>query len=392
MLILFIGACRTHKEPSTVEKPWTLLFYADEDYTPSYGRFQLFSRVAALGQNLNIVVLHDPEEGPAGYFTIDEDHQRVRLEELGEVNMGSSSTLHDFIAYAKSRCPAERYMLCLYDHGGGWIGACWDYTNDHDWLSPDDMQSAIRRAGGVDMIVFNGTCQMGAVETAFELREWADVYIGSENRHTYEFWDEPMGDICRLLNASPGLSTLELGEIIVEMIGSESHNLPYYRPGLTLSAVRMDKLDALAVAIDEASYAYSQNFAVFQSHLSTKYSSIRAYRDQSVDIYDLAVELLKIESDPQIRTSLEAVKTCLDAAVIAECHGEDMNDSHGLSIYFPNPEQSPYNTLYHEEHFSLDFTRHTRWDELLTAYFGILNRVTQSYRPLPPSEHLSKFE
>ena len=391
-LVLIIGMCRTNKESLTTEKPWTLLFYADEDFTPSYGRFHLFSRVAAPGPNLNIFILHDPEEGPARYYTIGEDHQRVRLEELGEVNMGSPSTLYDFIAYAKSNYPAERVMLCLYNHGGGWLGACWDYTNGHDWLSPDDMQSAIRRAGGVDMVVFNGACQMGAMEAAFELRELADVYIGSENRHTYEFWDEPMGDICRLLNATPDLSTIELGEIIVEMIWNESQNLPTFRPELTLSAIRMDKLDALADALDELSQAYSQNFTEFQSHMSTKYRSIRAYRDRSLDIYHLAEELLNIELDPQIKMKLESVKTCQEEAVIAECHGEDMNDSQGLSIYFPNPEQSSYNTLYHDENFSLDFARQTGWDELLAAYFGVIHRITHTSNPHPPSEHLSHPE
>lgn len=388
LLIFLIGSCFKEKDSSPYKKKWTFMFYDDEDFDPPYHRFYLFMNAMCSGENLNVLVLRDTHNGPARYYYIDEDYEKVRKKEMGEINMGSYSALYGFLHYAKENYPAERYILSLYNHGGGWVGACWDFTDNHDWLSPDDMQIALKKAGGVDLVFFSGACLMGAVETAYELRDLADVYIASENRSTYTFWDEPMRDICQILNHTPDISTLDLAETVVDLIWDSGSVIWNFRQGLTMSAVRMDKMDDLIQAIDELSLRYLENLGVFRSNISTIFRDVEDYRGKSIDLYDLTQELLKVEMDTLIRNKLEAVQECLKGAVIAECHGDAMDGSHGLSIYFPDPDSTAYNSFYNDDDFSLDFARTSHWDELLISYFGMTKRKIIKVIPEPPRRHL----
>ena len=56
---------------------------------------------------------------------------------------------------------------------------------------------------------------------------------------------------------------------------------------------------------------------------------------------------------------------------IANCWSEDMDVSHGLSIYFPASQVNQYNAYYHAPEFGLDFAQDSHWDELLMRYFYI---------------------
>ena len=54
--------------------------------------------------------------------------------------MGDYQTLSYFINYGKQNYPADRYLLWIYNHGGGWKGACMDDTNNDPLLTMDDFQ------------------------------------------------------------------------------------------------------------------------------------------------------------------------------------------------------------------------------------------------------------
>ena len=136
-----------------VVKEWTFMLYDDADFDPQYDIFNEFVAEAYSGNNLNVVVLQDTFEGPVKLWYINNNHTATLLEEKGELNMGDYVTLRDFIEYCKESFPAERYIMDLYDHGAGWIGACRDDTSDGDLLSMDEIQQALEETGGIDIIL-----------------------------------------------------------------------------------------------------------------------------------------------------------------------------------------------------------------------------------------------
>jgi len=191
-------------------KKWIWIFYDDADFENAYDPLYDFASEAYSTMNLNVIVLQDTYEEPAKLWFIDSYHNPILLEEWGEVDMGNYVTLRDFIKYAKTNYPAERYFLSIYNHGGGWLGACTDHTNN-GWLKMDDFQTTLMEAGGVDVICFTAPCLMGAIESVYELRNLTKLYIGSEELSGYCWWKYAIGDICNILAHNPDIDEISFG-------------------------------------------------------------------------------------------------------------------------------------------------------------------------------------
>ena len=136
------------KEPASQPQTWTILFYDDADFHNAYDPFVDFVNDAHSDVNVNVLVLQDTNTMSGFLWYVYESHATLRIGRWGEVDMGDYATLRDFIAYGKANYPADRYLLALYDHGGGWAGACTDVTNG-GWLLMDDIRRALDETGGV---------------------------------------------------------------------------------------------------------------------------------------------------------------------------------------------------------------------------------------------------
>lgn len=353
-----------------VKKSWTLLFYDDADFRMAYDPLYHFAEYAFSGEHLHIVVLRDGRHDPSDLYYVNADHSLHWLGSWGEVNMADPATLREFIRYGKERFPAERYLLALYDHGGGWAGACVDDT-DGGWLEMDDIRQALVSSGGVDIIAFTAPCLMGALESVYELRDVADVYIGSEELSGYVVWFGVMDDISGLLNDPSSRTTVEIGRRIVEAI-DEDTTFPQYRHDLTISAVRTDKLVGFVEAMHALSAELRRNvsasaYALYVARLRSKVFGLHLSDWMgAIDAYDFLHELERVETNPAI---LEQVHRAMDAfhdSVIGECHGRNQYGAHGLSIYFPRREMY---YLPEYENCLLDFPAHTDWEEFLADYY-----------------------
>lgn len=358
---------------SGIAKKWTWIFYDDADFTPGFDPLYPFASQAYSSENLNVVVLQDTYGDSAKIWYIDRHHNPVLREGWGEVNMGDYHTLKNFVEYAKNNYPAERYLLSFYDHGMGWRGACIDDT-DNDHLTMDEIQKALTETGGVDVICFTAPCVMGALESVYELRNLTKVYIGSEELSGYAWWWYVIGDICDILNQEPDIDEIELGGDIIELIYKDSDRWSDYDFGdqLTMSAIRTDRIEELADAIDTVAQHLIDNFEVSSDKVESIYYKVQKFEwEHLIDVYNFAENYLSVETNQTICQEMENVMECLQNAVIAECHGSAHPDAHGLTIYFPNPHKYGYETSYSSPGYGLDFSRDTHWDEFLEYYLGM---------------------
>ena len=361
------------EEPETSEDTlWTFLFYEDADFTPSMKPLLNFATKVRSGENANFIVLQDTDDGPANMWYIDENHNIVLLQEMGEINMGSSETLYDFLMYGKTHYPADRFILSFYDHGHAWEGACDDVTSS-DTLTMDEMQRALIDAGGVDFVLFSAPCLMGALESVYELRNCTDIYFGSENFSGYFAWMDAMRDISETLHNNPGISNHQFADSIIVFILQQRNSdwwQDYWSQDLTMSGIRTDMISDLKDAVEAVALAYLDAPDVFRSHTEAVYSSVSKFKDRYLDVYDLAEKLLTVEEDGGRRMLLENVKQCLQNAVIAECHGTSWPNVHGLTIYIPDKSRVSFDTRYRSRNYGLDFSNDTHWDELIQGYVG----------------------
>jgi hypothetical protein len=360
------------------EKQWTIMFYDDADFYMAGDPLDSFASEAFSSGNINVLVLQDTEHGPATLWYIDENHSKIPLKEMGEVNMGNYTTLEDFVAFGKNNFSAQRYMIFFYDHGDGWLGACCDNNSGNDWLTMDEMQHALTEAGGVDVVCFSAPCLMGAIESAYELRNCTEIYIGSEELSGYIYWFYAIGDIYTVLNENTNISNIDLGKKIIESIGNNLHTLSRKdQRGVTMSAIDTSKMGNVASSIDQL----AQDLAVNAERNHVRIKLIRALtqpfanskfnfliKGSILDAYDFAKNCFTFYFfNKAIKTSAKQVMENIDEAVIANLMGISHPRAHGLTIYFP-PNYSRYNNKYTTS--ELDFTNDTQWDEFLEMYLS----------------------
>ncbi len=399
VLVLLIGlmtSCSTKQTESGGEEPefqeeeydvpitakkWAFLLYDDSEFE-GFDPLNDFVDEACSNENLNIIVLQDSNYYNPRIWYIDENHQKQQLKNMKEVNMGDYQTLRDFLDYAKRKCSAEKYILSFYDHGYGWEGACIDVTSNHDRLTMDEMQAALTDAGGVDMVCFSAPCRMGALESVYELRNCTEVYIGSEESSGYIWWWYPMRDICETLKQNPDIAILELAEIIIQSIYLHSFDWrSYSNADLTMSAIRTDKMGEVIHAVDALSTDLTNQMNESYSLFNQVYSDVLSLGyGRSLDAYDLFEKCHSTTSNAALRSKLERVIQALSDAVFAECHGSNMENAHGLSIYFPDFSQVGYKTFYGDPSYGLDFSADTHWDEFLDAYLDMFSPSTTQQR------------
>jgi len=353
---------------------WTWMFYDDADFKDGYNPINDFSLKAFSGINLSVIVLEDPNNGPGNIWKINEKHEKILLEELGEVNMGCYKTLEQFIKYCKENFPAERYFLSVYDHGSAWRGACVDNTNLDSNLKMNGFQTALENTGGVDIICFTAPCIMGSIESIYELRDCVDVYIGSEELSGYCHWLGVIDDICEILNNETTLSNYEIGEKIIQLV-ENNEDFPEWHEDLTMSAIRTDKIEELVDSINVFCKHILKN-KLFKNFAKIKIalSKTKKYIYVLSDLYNFTENLQKIEGlDQTIYKDLENIRNNFNQTVFAECHGISQKGSNGLSIYFPdkffNLRAPGFNLFNYRSRLNkLDFTKNTYWDEFLFFY------------------------
>jgi len=372
--------CKEEKVTETnSEKKWTYIFYDAHDYTHNWMEPMMFRFITRpwSNKNFNYVVLQDTFYGPGKIFNIKNLGRKVLLENLGEINMGNSSTLEYFVSYCKENFPAERYFLEIASHGTAWYASGLDDTNNHDWLTLEEIQKALTKTGGVDIMAFISSCAMASTESVYELRNLTDVYIGSEEGTAFDF--RVYNPIYKLLKYESDLSNIEIGNRIIEIIRDTEKNTKLYPiPRNTMSAIRTDKITNLVDAIGNFTIEISKDLEGHFENIKAVHKKTQLFFDDDLlDIYDFARNYNQIDGlNENLSTFLYDIMQAVNDTVINEYHNELFPGSHGLTLYFPY--WGGYQWFVPENHYSkfgLDFANDTIWDEFLVDYDNLFVRV-----------------
>ena len=103
------------------------------------------------------------------------------LANLGDVSMVEKESLQDFIKFSKENYPAEKYILVMWDHGGGVpLGFGQDELHDGK-LTEIEIAQAIKDADiQFESIIFNA-CLMGSLEVAKALDPYTEYIVAAES-------------------------------------------------------------------------------------------------------------------------------------------------------------------------------------------------------------------
>ena len=381
---------------SSKVKDWTIMVYLDADNNLDGAGIDDFNEMAKIGStaNVNVVVEMDRAEGEDNsnngwtdtkLFYVTNGMMPTpenALMGLGEKNMGDPDTLIDFVLWAVKNYPAKHYLLDLWDHGGGWQGVCWDDTNDNDSLTMPELKEALKTIReninkNIDIVLFDA-CTMGCIEVNYQIKDYADIAIGSEASVPGDGC--PYDTILLSLTSEPSMTPEELAvEVVNDYIYSYSDGNPDPddSESVTMAAFDMKKMDKLAESVDELCMLLSENAGDYLTNLQVCRSRDNAQTftvgfvpspfpniaSSMIDVYGFAHELSNknFGIDPATKDKATEVMGNIGSSRIAEAHGSGYSDAYGLTIYFPNGITAMYNENYDETGFAND----KYWNEFI---------------------------
>ncbi len=153
-------------------------------------------------------------------FSVAADGAVENLHALPGSSMGDKDTLLSFISWAAESFPADRYMLVLWDHGGGSVsGICFDETADFDSLTIHEINDALYEYTSEHPdfhfdIIGCDACLMATYELAAHLSPYATYMVASEELEPSLGWNY-LGWLGRLAE-EPDMPSAELAKTIAD--------------------------------------------------------------------------------------------------------------------------------------------------------------------------------
>ncbi|MDI9635144.1 clostripain-related cysteine peptidase [Kamptonema cortianum] len=288
------------------------------------------------------------------------------------LDMGSPQTLNDFITWAKTNYPAKRYALVLWNHGNGWRRSVREQEPTRAFSYDDQSGNSIQTwqmgqaltGHHFDIIAWDSSL-MQMIEVAYEGRNFADYFVGSE--------ESPPGDgypyhlaFANMVN-TPFASTSDITKSFVDGM------LAQYPAGqgfkITQSVLDSTKLSALATALDVLGTELQIHGPAMPGVIQTVRANAQSYSPTFSRVYrDIVDVCLRLEAEPSVPGSVKAacanVRVAVANAVVWEGHNSNSPGSHGISIDFSSAGTFSGGTAF--DYARLKFAQDTSWNEWLS--------------------------
>lgn len=256
------------------------------------------------------------------------------IEDAGNASMTEAQNLTDFISFTKDTFPADRYMLILWNHGGGTMGGFgWDEVNDNGGFTLTTLADAIGASGvKFDMIGFDA-CLMATIETAYALEPYADYMIASEELEPGYGWYYT--DFLTKFGDQVSMDTLEFGRNIIDDFAQF-----YDNGGVTLSMTDLREIpfvyEQLSDFLTNAGDQIKVDNNAF-TMVSMARSKAREYSNCESDQIDILDMVRRTENISGKEETISAIQSCVKYR-----NNSSLKGSNGLAMYFPYRELDYY--------------------------------------------------
>lgn len=331
---------------------------------------------AGRSERVNVVVQLDRAVGETAAGDDWTDTRRYLVGEAepvvvpGELNMGDPGTLADFLSWAVSTYPANRYALILKGPGAGWQGVAFDRDTPGfeggDNLSLADLDGALAQVldgRRLDVIAFDASL-MAQLDVLRIVQPYASYAVAAAGPVPAAGWDYQ--SLFRRIYASPELDGEQLAQQMVAEFASQRTPAGF----TSMAAVDLARLPALAYSVEVLAMNLAANPAFVAGAVAEAYSDAVAYRvatglanlerQAAIDLAQFAAGLADRSPDERAATAAEDVIETAAAAVVA---GAELPDMPGLTLYFPRY------SVYYDASYSL-VAGAAAWNAFLKSYHG----------------------
>jgi len=278
------------------------------------------------------------------YITQDFDPIQINSQlesDLGELNMGDPQTLIDFASWAADTSGGDKITMPELEYAFSAISA---------------------QIGEKIDIVGMDACFMAMTEVAYQIKDYADILVTSEESEPFNGW--PYDTILGELAGNPLISSEQFAaDIVDKYIFSYTYNNYTYN-NVTQSAIDLSYMDTLAGQLSNLALAIMSDSSTTKSKYVLASTSSQYYGDWDfIDLFDFCNQLLAYSNSLEVKNIASSIQQTLNYAVIKSGYsGGSVSGSKGLSIYFPY-------TAYHYYYNYTNFSQDTFWDEML-SYLG----------------------
>ncbi len=394
--VLIMTGCVGVAPPISDLPEWTIMVYLDSDNNLEMAGIDDINEMEMVGSSsdVNIVVqvdripysvLASNNEGNLDdtsnnnwtttrryYITQDFDSIQINsqlISDLGELNMGTPQTLINFANWAVTNYPAKKYLLVIWNHGGGFRSTAlskdiaWDDTSGGDKITMSELEYAlsaisIQMGKNVDIVGMDA-CLMAMTEVAYQIKDYADIMVTSEENVPGDGW--PYDSILSQLVSYPTMTPNQLATNIVD-----SYIFSYTASdNVTQSAIDLSYMDTLAGQLSILALSIMSDTLTPSVNYINAATSSQYYGDWDfIDLYDFCNKVLTYSNSVSVKNIALSIQQTLSSAVLRwGYNGGGVSGSRGLSIYFP---YYSYDYYYNNTNFAQD----TSWDEML-QYLGL---------------------
>ena len=308
-----------------------------------------------------------------------------KLEMVQELNsnmcMSDPNELYEFLNWAKNAYPADRYILVLWDHGGGLsAGYGQDELNKREdntlgTMMVNEFVDAIKKADmKFDMIGFDA-CLMQDIEIAKALEPYADYYLASEESESGDGWyyTSAFG----MLAKDPTVSTADFGKEIISSF--DLYNAIRKKgeadTGATLSLIDLSRIDMAYSALEDfydiQDTAIKERSADYTDISSAARNSYAFNGEQQIDLIDYLEKLDESDFDDTIADSSQINELINKIkSVIVYRNAVSNTGINGIAVTFP--EEISYYSDEYTQYLALDLQR---TENFYTDFYSIMAYV-----------------
>ncbi len=313
---------------------WTVMVYMCADNGMNEQSYRDIAEMMEIGSNERVEILvqldnarWDSNPGVKRYLI--EKGSLVLLENLGELDMADPYTLINFARFIKDSYPAKHYLLVLWDHGTGWRdpsspqrSIIYDETDGNSMSIPQgelyQALSGVRDVLGrkIDVLGFDG-CEMGMIEIAYDIKEFASIMLASEDLIPYDGY--PYDKIISILSSNPKISPYDFAGDAVRMYIQTYKEISIPCTFSAIDLERIEKVEEVLRDLCKGSIPKDIREKV-QTFRGGPEEESPSPKDEAVDLIDL----------------LERIGYRVPDFVIESGHfGDCFSSAKGVSIWFP---------------------------------------------------------
>jgi hypothetical protein len=354
---------------------WVIMIYVEADEILNAFAVKNFNAIAQIGSTKDVQIIvqwNQPRKKGTWRYLIEKKKMTLIDKKIETKQRILKNDLIEFAQFTESNFPAENYVFILWNHGLGVLEPPWEELpyffirsallarypeikikgilydlRNRKCLSSSELKEAFSYITKNILqkkfaLIGMDACLMAMLEVAFQIRNYADYFVASEEVELAQGWSYM--PFVKALVESPSMGARELSKKIVAAFKRRYENKTRF---YSLSAIDLkiveeikENLDEIVGEIVKTVGKTAGKTAVEKARKSCFQLSVPSYVDLHSFYQALETELEKNTtntSNKKLKTKIRSGIKIIEKAVFHNATSEYFSRARGISIYFPEP-------------------------------------------------------